>query len=235
MMNAQQDTTPARRGRPPGSSNKRQAVLEAARARFASDGFAATTIRLIATDAGVDPSQVMQFYRSKDDLFAAVMAIPRSALERFETAFEGPDEHLGERVVRAFFQAWEGSPEESEPLMAMLRGAIVNENASAQLRDFIQARLLEGTRDRTDTDAAQRAGLVFSMLVGVVVSRRVIGVTALAETDLEDLVIALAPAIQEVLAPRPSDSNRPGGPDADRGPTVTQRVVVTGAPGRLGT
>ena len=35
----------------------------AARARFASDGFAATTIRRVAADAGVDPSQVMQFFR----------------------------------------------------------------------------------------------------------------------------------------------------------------------------
>jgi AcrR family transcriptional regulator len=83
-------------------------------ARFARDGFAGTTIRRIAADAGVDASQVMQFFRSKDDLFAAVMAVPASALERFETAFEGPDEHLGERVVRAYLSAWEGSAEESE-------------------------------------------------------------------------------------------------------------------------
>ena len=41
----------ARRGRRPGTSNTRQAMLEAARARFANDGFAATTIRLVAADA----------------------------------------------------------------------------------------------------------------------------------------------------------------------------------------
>lgn len=32
---------------------------------------------------------------------------PTALLERFATAFEGPDEHLGERVVRAYLQAWE--------------------------------------------------------------------------------------------------------------------------------
>src|SRR3984885_12606678 len=91
----------ARRGRRPGTSTSRQAILEAARARFASDGFAATTIRRVAADAGVDPSLVMQFYRSKNELYAAVMSISPDTLASLNTAFDGPDEHLGERVVRA--------------------------------------------------------------------------------------------------------------------------------------
>ena len=48
-------------------------VLEAARARFAKDGFAATTIRAIAADAKVDVSQVMQFFRSKNELFVELL------------------------------------------------------------------------------------------------------------------------------------------------------------------
>ena len=205
-MTLQDDATPtARRGRRPGPSTTRQAVLEAARARFASDGFAATTIRLVAADAGVDASQVMQYYRSKDDLFAAVMAIPPAALARFSTAFEGPDAHLGERVVRAYLSAWEGAPEESEPLMAMLRGAIVNSSANEQLRGFIESRLLDGTRDRAPSDAALRAGLASSMLVGIVTGRRIIGVPTLAAASTDELVAVLAPAIQQILAPPTAD------------------------------
>ncbi|WP_375423046.1 TetR family transcriptional regulator [uncultured Friedmanniella sp.] len=192
-----------RRGRRPGTGSTRQTVLEAARVRFASDGFAATTIRRVAADAGVDASQVMQFFRSKDELFAAVMAVPRSALRRFDTAFEGPDEHLGERVVRAYLSAWEGSAEESEPLMAMLRGAIVHDQASTQLRDFIQSRLLHGTENRIDQtdhdDAMLRAGLASAMLVGIITSRRIIGVPVLLAADTEQLVAVVAPAIQQVL------------------------------------
>jgi len=186
-----------RRGRRPGSGSTRQVILDAARARFASDGFTATTIRRIAADARVDPSQVMQFFRSKDELFAATMAVPASALERFDTAFEGPDERLGERVVRAFLSAWEGPAEESEPLMAMLRGAIVNEQAAIELRAFIQSRLLHGAAD--DGDAMFRAGLASSMLVGLVTSRQIIGVPVLAAADTERIVAAVAPAIQSVL------------------------------------
>jgi AcrR family transcriptional regulator len=189
------------RGRRPGPNSTRQAVLDAARARFASDGFAATTIRLIAADAEVDVSQVMQFFRSKDELFAAVMAVPSSALDRFNTVFEGPDEGLGERVVRAYLKAWEQIPEESEPLMAMLRGAIVNEQARDQLRDFIQSRLMAGTGEARSSDAALRAGLASSMLVGLVTSRRIIGVPLLVAAELEELVAIIAPAIQQTLAP----------------------------------
>ncbi|WP_029266435.1 MULTISPECIES: TetR/AcrR family transcriptional regulator [unclassified Microbacterium] len=203
-MSTEEKPVSRRPGRRPGPGSTRRTVLDAARARFATEGFAATTIRRVAADAGVDASQVMQFFRSKDELFAAVMAIPASALDRFDTAFEGPDEHLGERVVRAYLQAWEGPGEESEPLMAMLRGAIVNQHANDQLRDFIQSRLREGTHASGDPDAALRTGLGSAMLVGIVTARRIIGVPTLEQADVDDLVRVVAPALQEVLAPRAS-------------------------------
>lgn len=187
-----------RGGRRPGAASTRQAVLGAARAHFARRGFTATTIRGVATDAGVDPSQVMQFYGSKDDLFAAAMSVPKSALLRFATAFEGPDRHLGERVVRAYLEAWEGPTEESEPLMAMLRGAIVNERATVQLRAFIQARLVHGMQGRGD-DATLRAGLAAAMLIGLIVGRRIVGVPVLVAADRDTLVRAVGPALQQLL------------------------------------
>jgi AcrR family transcriptional regulator len=158
-------------------------------------------MRLVAADAGVDAAQVMQFFRSKDELFAAVMAIPASALLRFDALYEGPDEHLGERVVRAFLAGWEGIPEESEPLMATLRGAFVNEQAREQLRGFIQSRLLTGTGERPDPEAMLRSGLAASLLVGLVVGRRIIGVPTLVAADPEELVRIVAPAIQRILVP----------------------------------
>ncbi len=202
-MTTNKKSPPAvRRGRRPGPNSTRQAVLDAARARFASDGFAATTLRLVAADAQVDVSQVMQFFGSKDELFAAVMAVPASALQRFNALYEGLDEHLGERVVRAFLTAWEGVPEESEPLMATLRSAMVNDQARDQLRDFIQARLQAGTRERLGSDAALRAGLATSLLIGMVVCRRVIGVPVLVAAEPEELISLVAPAIQRILVPQ---------------------------------
>ena len=199
MTDQDQASAAPRVGRRPGRASTRATVLAAARACFAQDGFAATTIRRVAADAGVDPSQVMQFFGSKDDLFAAAMAVPASALRRFDTAFEGPGEHLGERVVTAFLEAWEAPSGESEPLMAMLRGAVVNEQGAAQLRDFIQARLEHGAIGSNSEDRALRAGLAAAMLVGIVVSRRIVGVPAVVAADHETLVATVGPAIQSIL------------------------------------
>ncbi|WP_258366740.1 TetR family transcriptional regulator [Curtobacterium sp. MCSS17_011] len=174
-------------------------MLAAASARFAADGFAGTTIRVIAADAGVDPSQVMQFFGSKDDLFAAVMSVPASALARFDTAFEGSSDQLGERVVSAFLAAWEAPGTESEPLMAMLRSAFVNEKATAQLREFIQSRLEHGAVGADQASKALRAGLAAAMLVGIVTSRQVIGVPTVLAADHDLLVATVGPAIQSVL------------------------------------
>ncbi|MFJ4840409.1 TetR family transcriptional regulator [Streptomyces sp. NPDC088746] len=194
----------ARRGRRPGTNTTRQAVLDAARTRFATDGFTGTTIRRVAADAGVDASLVMQFFRSKDELFAAVMSVPADALTRFSAAFEGTDDLLGERVVRAFIEVWEVDARTSEPLMAMLRGAIVNEQANEQLREFLQERLLvDAIASRAVDGATLRAGIVSSMLVGLMVGRGIVGVPTLTEAERETLVALVGPAVQSVLVPTP--------------------------------
>ena len=100
--------------------------------------------------------------------------------------------------MRAFFHSWDGETGESEPLLAILRGAIVNEQASAVLSEFIQLCLL-GNAHGLGEDAALRAGLVSAALVGVITSRRIIGVRSIVEADQEKLIAVLTPAIQTLL------------------------------------
>lgn len=184
-----------RRGRRPGANHSRQVILDAARARFAKDGYARATIRKIADDADVDAALVLQFFGSKEDLFGAVMSITPSAMSRFADAFEGPEHAIGERVTRAFLGVWDGDPQDSEPLLAMLRAAISNEQATAQLREFIQARLT----DALGRDHATRVGVASSMLVGLIVGRRIVQVPALVDEDTESLIAIIAPALQSIL------------------------------------
>jgi AcrR family transcriptional regulator len=176
--------------------------LAAASARFARDGYAGATIRKIAVDAGVDTSLVMQLFQSKEQLFAAVMSITPTVLTRIADAFGGPRKGLGERVTRAFLQVWEGDPGDAEPLLAMLRGVVANEQAAQQLAEFIEARLVTEVRPelRDDATARIRLGLASSMLVAVIVGRRLVQVPTLAEADIETLVALLSPAMQAVLS-----------------------------------
>ena len=191
---------PVRRGRRAGDSGTRQAILDAARSRFAQEGYAATTIRKVATDAGVDPALILQFFGSKEGLFGAMMSISPDALARIVDAFDGPEQMLGERVVRAFLALWEGPAEHSEPLLAMVRAAVSNEHASAQLRELFQTRLQDAISPKLNRpDAATRAGFASAMLVGVIIGRRIVRVPSLADEDQDMVIRLLGPAIQIVL------------------------------------
>ncbi len=184
-----------------GPSATRKVILDAARARFARDGFSNSTIRKIAGDAGVDASLVMQYFGSKDELFASVMNVGPNTMSRISDAFDGPDDSLGERVTRAFFEVWDGDPHVSEPLLALLRAAIGNKQATVHLRELIQKRVIDdlSPRLRDDADMATRIEIASSMLVGVVVGRQLVEIEALVREDREALVTYIAPSIQAIL------------------------------------
>ncbi len=55
--------------RPRDSEQTRQSLIEAARNRFARDGYAATTVRQIADDAGVNVALINRYFQSKEGLF----------------------------------------------------------------------------------------------------------------------------------------------------------------------
>jgi AcrR family transcriptional regulator len=61
--------TTKRRGRRQGEPVSRDAVLSAAKQRFATEGYEKTTLRVIAQDAHVDPSMVLYLFGSKEELF----------------------------------------------------------------------------------------------------------------------------------------------------------------------
>lgn len=195
------EAKPARRGRRVGSSNTRDVILAAAKKSFATDGFAATTIRKVAKDAGVDPSLVMQFYKSKDVLFGACLAVSAEALDCMADAYEGPVEGLGGRVTRAFLKLWEQQSGDAEALMAMQRAAMSSEAAAAQLRDFVQYRLVEVVSPKIHggADAPLRAGLAAAMLVGVFVGRNIVRVPVIADVDQEAVIELIGSAIQTIL------------------------------------
>ena len=191
----------SRRGRRVGGSNTRDAILAAAKTSFATDGFEATTIRKIAKDAGVDPSLVMQFYRSKDVLFGASLAVSADALSCMADAFDGPVETLGLRVTRAFIGLWEQKSGDAEALMAMQRAAMSSEVAASLLRDFVQYRLVEVVSPKLHgrADATLRAGLAAAMLVGVIVGRNIVRIPVIADEKQEAVIELVGAAIQTIL------------------------------------
>lgn len=64
------------------SAATKQLLLDAARRRFATDGYTATFIRDIATDAGVNVALIARYFGNKEGLFRACLAGSADELER---------------------------------------------------------------------------------------------------------------------------------------------------------
>ena len=60
--------------RPRDAEQTRRSLIEAAQGRFARDGYAATTVRQIAEDAGVNVALINRYFQSKEGLFEACLS-----------------------------------------------------------------------------------------------------------------------------------------------------------------
>jgi AcrR family transcriptional regulator len=187
------------RGRRPGASDTREAILGAARERFARYGYDRTRIRDVAQDAGVDPALVHYFFRSKDGLFAAAMALPlRPAEVLGPLVAEGLD-GLGERLVRRLLSVWD-DPVNRSSLLATVQGASGHAGAAQALREFITREIVGRIAGAIERDRPQlRANLVASQVVGLIVARYVVRVEPLATLDADEIVGLVAPTLQRYL------------------------------------
>jgi AcrR family transcriptional regulator len=193
--------TQSRRGRRAGTPDTRGAILDAARRRFAEGGYARTTIRAIAGEAGVDPALVVHFFGSKEALFRAVIEWPfdpEVLLERL--AAPGP-ESIGRRLARGFLEFWD-SADIGPRLQAVLRGAVTHEAAADLIRQFLTEVLYERVVPLIGPDQARlRVDLALGQLLGVAVLRHILRVEPIASEPIDLLVDQLAPTLDAYLSP----------------------------------
>jgi len=185
-----------RGGRRPGSSSSRQKILEVARLAFPANGYAGTSLRGIARDAGVDPSLIVQFFGSKAGLFAAVVEWPFDATEIGARIREVPPEQVGEVAARMFIGRWDRD-EHRNPILSLILAALADPAAAAMLREFITVNLTLPVAERVAADRPRfRAALLASELLGFGLARYALGFAALTEAPHEDLVAALGATLQ---------------------------------------
>jgi AcrR family transcriptional regulator len=124
------------RGRRPGGEDTRGAIVEAARAEFAEQGYEATSLRGIARRASVDPALVHHYFEGKPGLFAEVMSLPVDPTALVDRILAAPRDQVGEALVRAFLTIWD-SPEGRPRFQALMRSALSHEEAARMLREFL--------------------------------------------------------------------------------------------------
>ncbi len=193
---------PVRRptGRRPGPSRTREQILSAARASFARNGFDATSIRGVATSAGVDPALVRRFFGSKEQLLIAALSGAMRPNERLAEVLAGDLETLGERLIRCMLEVWEHPRGNRQVLIGMIRVAATNPRGARFLKDFIGGEILRRLEAKLDRREAQlRASLAGSQIVGLALYRYVLEVEPLASATPEVLTALAGPTLQRYL------------------------------------
>jgi AcrR family transcriptional regulator len=187
----------SRRGRRPGSSTTRDAILEAARERFAAHGYDRTRIRDVAADAGVDAALVHYFFKTKDGLFGAAMELPFSPAELLGRAVaQGPD-GVGERILRSLLAVWD---EHRGALLGLVHSATAQERAADAVREFVTREMVGRlSLVAREDDRALRTNLAASQIVGLIVARYVVGLEPLASCGHDEIVARVAPTLQHYL------------------------------------
>jgi AcrR family transcriptional regulator len=187
-------------GRRPGGPDTRGEIVRAARESFADKGFAATSIRAVARQAGVDAALVHHYFDSKDELFIEAMALPLDPRQVAAAILDGTREDLGRRIVTIFLGVWE-SDEGQQRMKAMLRSVVTSDEVARIMREGMTRMILEPVSHFVDLpDAKLRVGLIASHLIGVALTRYVVELEPVAAADLDPLVDRIAPAVQQYVS-----------------------------------
>lgn len=185
-------------GRPAGASDRREAILDAARRQFAERGYDGASVRGIARAAGVDPALVHHYFGTKEQVFVAAMALPFQPSELLPRALDGDRGLLGERLARLFLTIWEDEAFRA-PMLGMLRSAMTGEQGATMLREFVGSALLRRVAEAVGPADPLQLQAAAAQLVGIVLLRHVIRLEPLASAPVDDLVSLLAPALQRHL------------------------------------
>lgn len=182
----------------------KDALLVAARRVFAERGFDRTTVRDIATLAGVNQALLFRYFGSKEKLFRAVM----NHAGREQLAATHP-ERLLEAALRSML-----SPDNAEvsthSLLAFVRS--VGDESAATVTGQLGEQYVQALATLTDAGNAElRAGLALAWLVGIGLLRNVAGSGLLTAADPDEicaLVLGATTALLERTDPAPQRASR---------------------------
>ncbi len=180
--------------RPRNAEATRSAILDAAVGRFAHNGYDGASLRDIAAAVGVDAALVNRYFGSKDELFAEVLACTSGPAAIMAAGHES----FGENVARLLFD----EPQDGrklDNLLIMLRSA-----GSPRALEIIHRSHRERFGDPFVSwigtpDAAVRARLILSIILGFAVSRVLSDENLLQGNERAELRSRLASLLQDCL------------------------------------
>ena len=189
--------------RPRDAIETRRQLLQAARVRFARDGFTSTTVRDIANDAGVNVALISRYFDSKEGLFEACIARVGEELE--DPTAEVPSlDSLAQAVVTQVM----GFAADPPPQLLLLLRTSGDERA-----DAIRRRILRSFAERIAAVAGWKPGLddgdrlllraeiVMAATLGMMQLRSTSAIEPLSSAGEKELIAAVRELVGELLGP----------------------------------
>jgi len=191
--------TPKRPGRPPGPSDTRDRILASARELFARNGIDKTTIRAIASAAGVDAALVHHYFGTKRQLFVAAIRIPIDPMKVIVPMRSTPIDELGLMLPSVLLPLWDS--EMGTGLIATMRSILAGSEVGL-VRTFMQdviAREIGPRVDNPPGSGPTRVQFVASQLVGVIMARYIVELEPFKSLPVKQVAETIAPNLQHYL------------------------------------
>ena len=191
--------SPKRPGRPPGPSDTRERILTNARELFARNGIDKTSIRSIASAAGVDAALVHHYFGTKQQLFVAAVRIPIDPMLVIGPLRETPLDELGLTLPSLLLPLWDS--EMGAGLIATMRSLLAGTEVGL-IRSFLQEVIAVEVGSRVDNPVGSgpiRVQFVASQLVGVVMARYILELEPFKSLPVQQVAQTIAPNLQHYL------------------------------------
>jgi AcrR family transcriptional regulator len=170
-------------------------ILDAATQLFLTAGYERTTIRAVASAAGVDPGLVMHYFGSKQELFRRVIdAAPVPGVS-------GAPGQAAEQILAALADRLASEPTAS---LALLRSMLTNPEAASAASVAIARYEAQIAQAIPASDAGLRAAIISAITLGVMVFRHLIKSDELATADPAQVISLLRPCMVALAAQPPS-------------------------------
>jgi AcrR family transcriptional regulator len=188
-------TTPPPNSRAEQRRRTEARILGTATQIFLAAGYERTTIRAVASAAGVDAGLVMHYFGSKQELFRRVIdAAPVPQVS-------GAPGQAAEQILATLSDRLANEPTAS---LTVWRSMLTNPEAASAASVAMARYQTQIAQAIPADDASLRAAIISAIILGVTVSRHLIKSDELATADPAQVIGLLRPCMVSLAAQSPS-------------------------------
>lgn len=180
----------------------RQRIVDVARRSFAHQGWAGTSMRAVARDAGTNARMVGYYFADKATLLEACLEPPAGWLDGVAQTVRGPMSKRGAELVRFQLRTW-SDPQSAEILRSIVLIAAHHPLAQQRVQAIFRTSLIGVVSASLDDPERQtRAGLIATQMIGLGIAREVWKLEPIASLSDDNIVALIGPTLQRYLTGR---------------------------------